>query len=546
MLQGNSVRILRPISLGWLFCGYMIIFPHYQFRPLYHGEATVYNLLAKIPEERGFAVHSVNLPEHEYKRWGEADFVVVNRSGVTLLEVKGGIVTIAGREWRYENARKQAIISTEGPARQALSAAIALEKLLSDHVGRKIRCRWGVTFPLCSFTKKLAELPPARLADTKTCQEVQVFADWLRNIPFDQHEAADFALDAEEIDAIRQIIVPELSAATSLGLAVRSAQNESIRLTEQQFSILESLESNLRLCITGGAGTGKTELASLCARAEKTAGNKPAIVTSGKPLSLALKSRMAQYDIPVVTETLPFGTDILIVDEGQDYAQASKLESLFGQLPGGMTGGRWRWFMDPNLQFMDVPPDPECLKALTGNSAAVTLNRNVRSTREIVTAIRTFLDADVGTSQIDGFGIKVGFHKVLNPDDEIAILRTMVMDVLGDGIQPNEIAILGANGLSGPVCGAMLKMLPEIFRPLSAEGRIQSSSHGVICSVPAFRGLESRVVFLADLNLLPGGIQGESLLYIGMSRASASLQLMVSPAFSTFLKVLVKQSFQRK
>ena len=523
----------------------MIVFPRYQLRPHYLGEAKIYDLLCKMPEDHGFAVHSVNLPEHEYKRWGEADFVLVTRAGVTLLEIKGGTVNMAGKEWRYENARKQAIISTEGPARQALSAAIALEKLLTDHVGRKIRCRWGVAFPLCSFHKNLAELPPARLADIRTCQTTQLFADWLRNIPFDQHEAGDFALDDEEVEAIRQIIVPELSAATSLGLAVRSAQYESIRLTEQQFAILESLASNPRLCITGGAGTGKTELASLCARAEKAAGNRPAIVTSGKPLSLALKARMAEYNIPVVTETLPFGTDTLIIDEGQDYAEPARMESLFGQLPGGLAGGRWRWFMDPNLQFMDVPPDRECLKALSGNSAAVTLNRNVRSTREIVTAIRTFLDADVGISQIDGFGIKVGFHTVHNMNDEIVAVRKLVTEVLEDGIQPAEIAILGANGVNGPVCDQMLKLLPEIFRPLSAEGRIQSSSHGLICGISAFRGLESRVVFLADLNLLPSAMQGESLLYIGMSRASASLQLMVSPAFGAFLKVLVRQSFER-
>ena len=95
----------------------MNIYPRYQLRPRYLGEAKVYDLLARLPEEHGFAVHSVNLPEHEYKRWGEADFVLVNRAGVTLLEIKGGIVTIAGKEWRYENARKQAIISTEGPQR---------------------------------------------------------------------------------------------------------------------------------------------------------------------------------------------------------------------------------------------------------------------------------------------------------------------------------------------------------------------------------------------------------------------------------------------
>ena len=523
----------------------MKIYPRYQLRPKFLGEARVYDLLSRVPVVNGFAVHSVNLPEHEYKRWGEADFIVVSPAGVTLLEVKGGTVTIAGREWRYENARGQAIISTEGPARQALSAAIALEKLLTGHVGRKVRCRWAVTFPLCSFRKEVAELPPTRLADIRICQDVQLFENWLRNIPSDQHQPADFALEQDEIEAIREIIVPELSAAMSLGLAVRSAQQEAIRLTGQQFTILESLETNPRLCISGGAGTGKTELAALCARAEKTAGRNPAIVTTGKTLSLVMKARMASFGIPVVSETLPFGTDTLIVDEGQDYAQPARMESLFGQLPGGLSGGRWRWFMDPNLQFMDTPPTPACLASLGANSAAVTLTRNVRSTREIVDSIRTFLNADVGTSQIDGFGIKVGFHSVESSDDEIYKLRKLVTELLEEGIQPSEIAVLGPNGADGPACGSILQHMPEIFYPLSAGGQIQSSSHGVVCAIPAFRGLEARVVLLADLHLLPMDRRGESLLYIGMSRASASLQLLVSPAFGTFLKVLIRHSIER-
>lgn len=523
----------------------MKIFPRYQFRARYLGEAVIYDLLSRLPDEHGFAVHSVNLPEHEYKRWGEVDFVLVTRAGVTLLEIKGGTVSIAGGEWRYENARKQAIRSTEGPARQALSAAVALEKLLAEHVGRKIRCRWGVAFPLCRFNKNLAEMPPSRLADNRICENDTLFADWLRNIPFDQHSGRDFALNDIEVEAIRQIIVPELSASTSLGLAVRSAQNESIRLTGQQFEILESLETNSRICITGGAGTGKTELASLCARAEKTAGNNPAIVTSRKPLSLALQARMEPLGIPVVTGTLPAGTNTLIVDEGQDFARPAELESLFEQLPGGLSGGRWRWFMDPNLQFVDVQPDSSCLNALIQNSSALTLKRNVRSTQEIVAAITTFLDADVGLSQIDGFGIKVGFHAAGNTDVEADGVRRLVFAALDDGIQPSEIAILGVHGIRGPVCSRLQTSLPQILLPLSAQGRIQSSRHGVICAISDFRGMEARMVILVDLELLTHDARGESHLYIGMSRASASLQIMVSKGIRQFLKMLVKQSFQR-
>ncbi|MEJ8858649.1 nuclease-related domain-containing protein [Variovorax robiniae] len=524
----------------------MRIYPRYQLRPRYLGEARIYDLLSALTPESGFAVHSVNLPEHEYKRWGEADFVVVSKAGLTVLEVKGGNVSLVGREWFYKNARGRAIVSTEGPAAQALSAAIAIEALLRTRLGRRVRCRWGVVFPLCSFRRDLAELPPTRLADIRTCQDAASFASWLDRVPFDQHDANDFALDEGEIEAIRDVLVPEFSAAISLGLSARAAQQEAFRLTGQQFAILESLEANARICVSGGAGTGKSELAALCAMAEQAAGRQPAIFTSDTPFAAALRARMAPCGIPVVSGALPSGTDVLIVDEGQDQAQPARMEHVFRQLPGGLAAGRWRWFMDPNLQFMDAPPDPVSLDLLTQHSVPVALRRNVRSTREIVSLIRTFLDADVGTSHVDGFGIKVAFRSVADVDEEVAAVRARVSDALADGVQPFEIAILGAGGNDGPACARLARLIDHACLPLSPEGHVRSCSHGVITGIRDFRGMEARVVMLVDLDCLPAGRLGESLLYMGMSRAGASLLLPVRPSFREFLGNLAKASFEHK
>lgn len=517
----------------------MKIFPRYELRPRYLGEKTVHGLLSDVPDDGGFAVHSVNLPEHEYKRWGEADFVVVTTSGVTLLEVKGGTVSLAGRFWSYENARGQAIRSSEGPARQALSAAVQLEALLSRHIGRKIRCRWGVVFPLCAFKSDLAELPPNRLADRRTCADVGPFADWLNNIPFDQHDSAAFALDEKEIAAIREVLLPEMCATTSLGLAVRSNQSEVFRLTEQQFGILDSLQHNPRLVVYGGAGTGKTELATLCARAEKAAGRCPAVVAAGKPLIAALRSKLAPLGIPVVSDLLPAGTDTVIIDEGQDFARPAPMNALFAQLPGGFAAGRWRWFMDRNLQFMKEPPDQECLDLVERNSVPVMLNRNVRSTRQIVGLIGTLLNADVGLSQVDGFGIKVGIRAASGVREEIDVAVDLLRSALDDGVQPWEIAVLGAAGSAGPVCGGLIRKLPDVIRPLGADGRITSDCHGVGAGIADFRGMEAGLVLLVDLNLLPAGDLGTSHLYVGMSRARVSLQLLLQPEARSYVKRLI-------
>jgi hypothetical protein len=157
-----------------------------------------------------------------------------------------------------------------------------------------------------------------------------------------------------------------------------------------------------------------------------------------------------------------------------------------------------------------------------------------------------FLDADVGISQIDGFGIKVGFHSVANTEEEVVAAQRLIDNMIEEGVQPSEIAVLGPCSGSGPTCRQLLKQMPGRFQPLSAEGRIQSSVHGMVCGISDFRGLEAPVVLLVDLHLLPIDRRGESLLYIGMSRASASLQLLVQPVFDGFLKVLLRNSFERK
>lgn len=520
----------------------MEIFPSFALRPKLLGEATVFDLLSRTPASPGFAVHSVNLPEHQYKRWAEADFVIVNRAGVTLLEVKGGTVHLAGREWRYENSRGSAIRSTEGPARQALSAAIALEELLTQQMGQKVRVRWGVVFPLCSFKRDVAELPPQRLADARTCASDEAFSTWLQAIPFDQHSADDFALTDEEIATIRDIIVPEFSASMSLGLAVRATRQEVFRLTDQQFAILDCISSNDRLLVTGGAGTGKTELASMCAKTEKAAGRSPAILVPPGPLANALADRMSRFGIEVTTGKLPRSTDVLVVDEGQEFVQPGAMETVFAQLPGGLAGGRWRWFMDPNLQYTSRAPDAPSVASLERASMVVRLTRNVRSTAEIVGVIQTLLRADVGISQIDGFGVKVRFIRVASPNDGMRAVDGEVRDLLEQGVPPSDIAVLGPKGVAGPTCQGLLVQRPDVFKPLSRGGRIQSSAHGVICSIGDFRGLEARVVLLVDLDDLPVGGVGESLLYIGMSRASAVLQMVVPPGFGERLEQLVRRT----
>jgi hypothetical protein len=520
----------------------MELHPTFKFRPRLFGEAAVYDLLQAIDEPDGFAVHSVNLPEHEYKRWGEADFVVVSQSGLVLLEVKGGTVSLAGRVWRYENARGQAIVSSEGPARQAISAAVALEQMLQKRMGRKIRCRWGVVFPHCTFVRSLDELPSERLAERQACRNPNSFHAWLDKIPFDQHSAKEFELSDAEILQIKEILLPEMSAASSLGLSVFGVQRGVIKLTRQQYGILESLAANPRITVTGGAGTGKTELAVLCALAESDAGRRPAVLVQGPALLNSLRDRLSGTGIPVTDGRIPLGTDVLIVDEGQDYMQPALLTSVFEQLPGGIEHGRWRWFMDPNLQYLHAAPDRQSMDRIRAASVSVSLSRNVRSTLEIVRSIQAFLGADIGLSSIDGYGVRVGFHEVGALGDEAAAVGALVRSMLEAGVRAAEIAVLGPQGREGPTGGAVERMLGDLLRAPRPDGRFASPVHGVIGSVVDFRGLESRVVILVDMAVAAEEVDFERNLYVGMTRASAVLHIFVPETVKRRMAALLAQN----
>ena len=52
--------------------------------------------LSSADQSGWFALHSLNLPQHEYKRFGEIDFAVCGPDGLFVLEVKGGGISCHG------------------------------------------------------------------------------------------------------------------------------------------------------------------------------------------------------------------------------------------------------------------------------------------------------------------------------------------------------------------------------------------------------------------------------------------------------------------
>ncbi len=79
-------------------------------------------------QNRWFAMHSLNLPRHEYKRFGEIDFVVCGPDGLFVLEVKGGGVSCHDGIWETTNRYGETERLRESPFTQAEGALHGLRK----------------------------------------------------------------------------------------------------------------------------------------------------------------------------------------------------------------------------------------------------------------------------------------------------------------------------------------------------------------------------------------------------------------------------------
>lgn len=63
------------------------------------AEKKMYNVLQKLEMENACILHSLGLPKHKTKIYGEIDFVVVCERGVACLEIKGGRVECRKGKW---------------------------------------------------------------------------------------------------------------------------------------------------------------------------------------------------------------------------------------------------------------------------------------------------------------------------------------------------------------------------------------------------------------------------------------------------------------
>ena len=494
------------------------------------AERKVAELLTAIRSNEGVAYHSVHLPRHRKQIMGEADFVVLWRGTILVLEVKGGRI---GRNedglWYSVDRQGTRHFLKRSPWVQAKDASFALLDILSKHSDE----RWPFAYAVVTPDQNLpldAEWVPQqhigleRMAPAGLERSLDALARLARTPPAGSDNSRGEGLrPMANLSTVVALLRREVDAMRSMPDAEMLIDRNIVTMTGEQVDAMRALERNPRVMVLGGAGTGKTVVAIEAARRAVVDGNSVAFVC-GSPGVLKFASELLN-DSPV--QLVPFDSipsepvfDVVVVDEAQDLLNLEAMSRLSESVRGGLQDGRWWIFLDPNNQtHLSGVFDDMVYQEIQAGAVIVDLTKNVRNARTVVTAVQSHLGADLGSPRI-GEGPDASIVEARSPEEARRLLDGRLRNLQDQGVSRKKITIVSAaNDPSSSV--------------VSVEGRLTSSyTQGnqsyEVATAANVKGLEREHVIVVDVNDLETA-GGQAASYVAMTRPRYSLYVISSP-----------------
>lgn len=488
------------------------------------------------------AFHSLNLSQHEHKRFGEIDFLLCGPQGLFVIEVKGGGISCTNGRWTFTDREGHVHNGKESPFRQAESALHGLLARLKSEFSSEILNQfvigYGVIFPDCEWNQTGSEWDPAVLADARgfrgfDCWLVNLFEHW-------QSKAFGVARDSvasdAAVDVIQKFLRPDFEAIIPLRIQTEHVIDSAIRMTEDQLAWVDVVEANPRTLCIGGAGTGKTFLAAELARRWTATGSKVLFACSSPWLKAWLDVRLNIRGLVISTfdglETAAQRAhisqfDAIIVDEAQDLMRVVLIDKLEAYLLNGFQNGRWALFADfQNQSGLLVPTEAGALHRIEQyQPTRVPLRTNCRNTFEILESIKFRLGADMGVRG-SGYGPAVREFCVATKEDAAKILANQLDELVKGGMTHSQITILSQT----PYNQSIVRLLPpkwhKVIKPLDSYAIRSFPPDSISFSqIPDFKGLENDAIIVVGM---PNSKLSESLTfhYVAMSRARAYLAVI--------------------
>lgn len=519
------------------------------------SERKLFERLRDQTSEDLVALHSVAwlVPSDDGRpREGEADFVLAHPShGVLVLEVKGGTITFDARRGRWASIGRKGETTIKDPFRQARRNEHLLIDLLTSARGageRKMLVGYGVAFPDVRVGK--GDLKP------DAPRQIVIDAGDLRSLGERIEELFRYWKGKTKlpgpgkggISLLKSVLANDFVLRRPLALELEEDERELLRLTEEQYHVLDLLARQPRVAVAGCAGSGKTFLAAEKARRLARQGFRVLVICFNVLLAQYLRRGLADVDhIDVVSFD---GLCYEIVreagrefperpDPGEEQEHYAALRQAFADcvdVAAGRYGAlivdeaqdiRPDWwlplqlvledpdrsplyvFFDDNQRLFPVP------ESLPVPGEPIQLTVNCRNTQRINALVTEYYRG--GTVQALGpEGPPVDAHFYTDEQQLLKQLDKSVRSWIKEaGVTPGDIALLTPKSATRSALWTVDKLggMPLTDDPWETEKILRASIY-------RFKGLERLVVAMTELD----GAK-ETAFYVGFSRPNVFLSV---------------------
>lgn len=241
----------------------------------------------------------------------------------------------------------------------------------------------------------------------------------------EKHGFSGEGLSPADVNRAAELLRGDFHFVPSLATVISRINSQLNMLTDEQYTLLEGLDENERLLVSGAAGTGKTLMAVEQCRRESAAGKRVLYLCYNRLIASAVREirdyEQGMWKVSIIhalmqsltednthirhtsyyySTTLPAKFlqaaevgkikaeyDVLVIDEGQDLMSDWYIRCAVFLLKNDIVNGRWSIFYDPQQDIFHrfSEPDSICLR-LADVSVSFRLTINCRNTRQIAFA----------------------------------------------------------------------------------------------------------------------------------------------------------------